>query len=246
MNDLRTLPDYRTVFAPRRARLAAGMAAGVAVVPTAPERLRNRDAHYPYRYDSYFYHLSGFAEPGAVLVQFAGASPRSVLFCRDKDIERETWEGFRYGPAAARELFGFDECFSLSELDTRMPQLLADQPALYCHLGDDAQWDARVLGWLNEVRAQARSGVTAPAAIHDLRGLLDEMRPPFRRRRMRAPCARRRGRATSTKSRPNCCTSSAAAAPRRPPTRPSLPPAPTPACCITWPTTRRSGPATCC
>jgi Xaa-Pro aminopeptidase len=176
MNDLRTLPDYRTVFAPRRARLAAGMAAGVAVVPTAPERLRNRDAHYPYRYDSYFYHLSGFAEPGAVLVQFAGASPRSVLFCRDKDIERETWEGFRYGPAAARELFGFDECFSLSELDTRMPQLLADQPALYCHLGDDAQWDARVLGWLNEVRAQARSGVTAPAAIHDLRGLLDEMR----------------------------------------------------------------------
>lgn len=176
MNNLRPPIDYPTVFAPRRARLAARMGEGVAIVPTSPERLRNRDAHYPYRYDSYFYYLSGFPEPEAVMVQIAGKAPRSILFCRDKDIEREIWDGFRFGPAAAREVFGFDECFSISEIDTRLPQLLADQPALYCHLGSDEHWDARVLGWLNAVRAQVRSGVSAPAAIHDLHGLLDDMR----------------------------------------------------------------------
>jgi Xaa-Pro aminopeptidase len=176
MNNQRPPTDFRNVFAPRRARLASIIKSGVAVVPTAPEQLRNRDAHYPYRYDSYFYYLSGFPEPEAVMVLIAGATPRSILFCRDKDLEREIWDGFRFGPAAAREQFAFDECFSIAELDTRLPQLLADQPVLYSHLGGDAAWDARVLGWVNAVRAQVRSGVLAPAAIHDLHGLLDEMR----------------------------------------------------------------------
>ena len=164
------------VYAERRARLALGMQRGIAIIPTAPERTRNRDSHYPYRFDSYFYYLTGFGEPAAVLVVSAGDQPRSVLFCRDKDKEREIWDGFRYGPAAARDAFGFDECYKLSELDARMPALLADQPQVCCHLGGDAHWDARVLGWLNEVRAQARSGIAAPGAITDVRTLLDDMR----------------------------------------------------------------------
>jgi len=168
--------DFRAVFAPRRARLAAAMQTGAAILPTAPERLRNRDAHYLYRYDSYFYYLSGFPEPESVMVLLAGDTPRSILFCRDKDLEREIWDGFRFGPDAAREVFGFDECYSITELDARMPQLLADQPALYCHLGADADWDARVLGWINAVRAQVRSGVAAPSAVHDLHRWLDDMR----------------------------------------------------------------------
>jgi Xaa-Pro aminopeptidase len=86
----------------RRARLAASMGSGVAIVPTSPERARNRDAHYPYRFDSYFYYLTGFREPDAVLAVVAGAEPRSVLFCREKDAEREIWDGFRYGPEGAR------------------------------------------------------------------------------------------------------------------------------------------------
>src|SRR5258705_11606967 len=90
----------------RRRRLAQAMAEGVAVLPTAPERVRNRDTHYPYRFDSHFYYLTGFAEPEAVLVLVAG---KSILFCREKNDEREVWDGFRYGPAAARERFGFDE-----------------------------------------------------------------------------------------------------------------------------------------
>ena len=164
------------VYAERRARLAALIQRGVAVVPTAPEQTRNRDSHYPYRYDSYFYYLTGFPEPEAVLVLIAGEQSRSVLFCRDKDAEREIWDGHRYGLEQAREQFRFDESHAISELDAVLPKLLADQPALYCHLGSDARWDERILKCLNAVRAQARAGVAAPAAIYDVRTLIDEMR----------------------------------------------------------------------
>jgi len=96
------------VFAERRARLAQRMGRGIAIIPTAAERARNRDSHYPYRYDSYFYYLTGFTEPDAVLVIVAGSSVEQILFCRDKDTEREIWDGYRYGPAAACELFRFN------------------------------------------------------------------------------------------------------------------------------------------
>jgi Xaa-Pro aminopeptidase len=164
------------VYQRRRAHLAAAMQEGVAVVPTAPERLRNRDAHYPYRFDSYFYYLTGFREPAAALVIVAGAEPKSILFCRDKDPERENWDGFRHGPDAARGAFGFDEAHSIARLDALMPDLIADRDALYCHLGADAAWDARVTDWINQVRGRARSGVTAPGTVRDVHALLDEMR----------------------------------------------------------------------
>jgi Xaa-Pro aminopeptidase len=160
----------------RRAQLAKRIGKGVAIVPTAPERTRNRDAHYPYRYDSYFYHLSGFAEPEAVAVIVAGERPRNLLFCREKNEEREIWDGFRYGPAAAKQAFAFDETYTIDQLDKVMPDLLAGQPVIYTHLGGEAAWDARVLGWVNEVRARARTGVAAPRDIADVHTLLDDLR----------------------------------------------------------------------
>jgi Xaa-Pro aminopeptidase len=160
----------------RRARLAQAMQGGIAVIPTAPERIRNRDTHYPYRYDSHFYYLSGFPEPEAVLVVVAGPQPRSLLFCREKNEERETWDGFRFGPAGAQERFGFDAAFPIGELDAQLAVLLADQPALYYPVGADAEWDLRAMGWLNAVRAQARSGASAPERVQDVRALVDEMR----------------------------------------------------------------------
>jgi Xaa-Pro aminopeptidase len=162
-------------FIERRRRLAEAMGGGIAILPTAPERVRNRDAHYPYRFDSYFYYLTGFREPAAVLV--IGGSPlRSILFCREKDSEREIWDGYRYGPDAARAAFGFDEAVPIDQLDARMPELMADQPFVHYHLGEDAAWDARVIGWMNQVRARARSGVAAPRELRDVHALLDEMR----------------------------------------------------------------------
>lgn len=164
------------VFAQRRARLAQMMGSGVAVIATAPERVRNRDAHYLYRFDSYFYYLTGFREPDAALVVVAGEGARGILFCRDRDPEREIWDGYRFGPEAAREEFRLDEAHSLTALDELMPTLLADQAAVFCRLGTDSAWDARVLGWINAVRGQVRKGVMAPHALHDVCALLDEMR----------------------------------------------------------------------
>ena len=160
----------------RRARLIASMHSGVAIIPTAPESVRSRDSHYPYRFDSYFYYLTGFIEPEALLVLVAGDAPQTILFCRDKNIEREIWEGYRYGPEVAREAFRLDAAYSFQSLDEMMPKLLANQPALFYAMGADPAWDARVVGWLNSVREQSRSGVSAPQEIRDVRVLLDEMR----------------------------------------------------------------------
>ena len=165
-----------TPYRERREKLAQQMGAGVAVIPTAPERLRNRDSHYPFRHDSYFYYLSGFPEPEAVLVLVAGDAPKTILFCREKNPEREIWDGYRHGPDGAREAFGFDEAYPIDTLDQMLPKLLADQPSLFFDLGADASWDTRVVGWLNSVRNEARNGVTAPGGIRDVRALLDEMR----------------------------------------------------------------------
>jgi Xaa-Pro aminopeptidase len=165
--------DHLSLYATRRNRLAALMGEGVAVIATAPEKLRNRDSHYPYRFDSYFYYLTGFIEPEAALVLVGG---KALLFCRKRDVEREIWDGFRYGPEAARERFGFDEAHPIGELDELMPKLLENQPVLYYPVGAEAEWDARVMRWLNAVRARARAGVAAPERLHEVRALLDDMR----------------------------------------------------------------------
>lgn len=166
-------------FIDRRKHLLSKIQHGVAVIATSPERYRNRDTHYPYRFDSYFYYLTGFREPEAVLVLVATGNANTsqqILFCRDKDIEREIWDGFRYGPEAAREVFGFDAAHSISRLDELVGEFLADQPAVFHAFGHDISWDQRVVGWISRVREQVRKGVSAPAEIRDIRYLLDEMR----------------------------------------------------------------------
>jgi Xaa-Pro aminopeptidase len=167
-------------FQERRARLMAQMHAaggGIAVLATAHEVMRNSDADYPYRHDSYFYYLSGFPEPEAVVVLIAaGATSKSILFCREKNVEREIWDGLRFGPAAACAQFGFDAAFAIESLATELPKLMADMPALFYSLGHDAASDAQVQAALASVRQQARAGIHAPSAIRELRPLLNEMR----------------------------------------------------------------------
>lgn len=163
-------------FKSRRNRLLMQMKEGIAVLPTASEKMRNRDTAYPYRADSYFHYLTGFSEPEAVLVLIAGDTPRSLLFCREKDPDKEVWDGFRFGPDAARETFGFDEAHAIKTLDEKLPTLLANQPALWFSMGHDAAWDTRLMAALNAVRAQVRKGIRTPASIHDIRHPLDDMR----------------------------------------------------------------------
>jgi Xaa-Pro aminopeptidase len=166
-------------YSERRAKLIAQIKAkggGIAIIPTAPEVRRNNDADYPYRHDSYFYYLSGFTEPEAVIVLVVGKTTQSILFCREKNMEREIWDGFRYGPEAALETFSFDAAFAIDALNTEMPKLMADAPALFYALGNDSKLDAQVQTWLASVRMQARAGVNAPATMHDVNVLLNEMR----------------------------------------------------------------------
>lgn len=166
-------PLHLKALRSRRQRLLEQVGDGIALIPTAPEQVRNRDTHHPYRFDSYFWYLTGFPEPEAVLVLAGG---RSILFCREKDEEREIWDGFRYGPEAARLAFGFDEAWPITSLEEKLPQLMADRPVLWHALGHDPDWDARIGQALNTVRSQARAGKRPPTAIHDLRQVLDAMR----------------------------------------------------------------------
>ncbi|MFM9834812.1 MAG: aminopeptidase P N-terminal domain-containing protein [Methylophilaceae bacterium] len=163
-------------FKTRRDDLLSKMGEGIAIIPTAPEVIRNRDSHYPYRFDSHFYYLTGFKEPESVLALIAGKENKSILFCRDKDMDREIWDGFRYGPEAAKAEFGFDEAYSISQLDEMLLKLMGNQAKLFYSLGASSEWDVKVTGWLNKVKDLARTGVSAPESIVDVRQLIDVQR----------------------------------------------------------------------
>ncbi|MDP2759448.1 MAG: aminopeptidase P N-terminal domain-containing protein [Sideroxyarcus sp.] len=165
-----------SIYSLRRKRLQEKMQHGIAVIPTAAEAVRNGDAHYDYRPDSHFYYLTGFAEPEAVLVLVAGETMQSILFCREKNAEREVWDGHRYGADAAAENFGFDAAYPIEQLDEKLTELMGNQPALLYPLGADAAWDARLIRLRESVKAKARTGIRAPGEIRDVREHLDEMR----------------------------------------------------------------------
>ncbi len=159
----------------RRARLAAQLGpGGIAIVPTAPERTRNRDSDYLFRADSYFLYLTGFTEPNACLV--ITDDGRSTLFCQPKDLEREIWDGIRLGPAAAPAALGVDEAWPIGELDQRLPRLLENRSTVWYPFATHPGLEGRVDGWLQKVRARVRFGALCPESQRDLCSLLDEMR----------------------------------------------------------------------
>ena len=166
-------------YAHRRERLFAAIGDDIAIIPTAPEVLRNRDTGYLYRHDSYFYYLTGFVEPESVLVLVGnggGNERKAILFCREKNLEREIWDGYRYGPDAAKEIFRFDEAFPIEKLGEELPKLMADRSAVHTPVGMGASWDAQIAAAINAVRNMARTGVSAPSSVIDVRATLDDMR----------------------------------------------------------------------
>ena len=163
------------VYAQRRAALAQHIGPGaIAIIPTAPERQRNRDGEHLYRHDSYFYYLTGFTEPQAWLVLTGDG--HSTLFCQPKDLERETWDGIRLGPQAAIEALGVNSAYSVNELDTRLPRLLENHASVWYPFATHSGLAARVEAWLQPVRARVRFGALCPTQQHDLCVPLDEMR----------------------------------------------------------------------
>jgi Xaa-Pro aminopeptidase len=164
-----------SLYAERRARVATAIGpGGIALVPTAPERARNRDSDFLYRHDSYFLYLTGFAEPNAFLV--ITGDGRSTLFCAPKDTEREIWDGLRLGPAAAPQSLGVQAAHSIEELDALLPRMVENRASVWYPFAIHPGLEARVGGWLNQVRARVRYGALCPQEQRDLCGVLDEMR----------------------------------------------------------------------
>ncbi|UNK50940.1 aminopeptidase P N-terminal domain-containing protein [Lysobacter sp. S4-A87] len=149
----------------------------ILVLPAALERIRSRDTHYPYRQDSDLLYLTGFPEPEAVLVLVPGRKHGEVLlFCRERDPEREGWDGPRFGPEGAVEAFGLDDAYPITDLDDILPGLLEGRSRVYYHFGRDQEFDLKLIGWLNRVRAMVRQGAQPPHEFLELGHLLDELR----------------------------------------------------------------------
>jgi len=149
----------------------------IAIIPTAPVRVRNRDVEYPFRPDSDFYYLTGYPEQEAVAVLIPDRRHGEyVLFCRENDPVMETWNGRRAGLEGAREIYGADDAFPIEDLDEIVPGLLEDRERIFYTMANDPVFDQRVLGWVNQVRKRVRSGVNAPDEFISLTHFLHEMR----------------------------------------------------------------------
>jgi Xaa-Pro aminopeptidase len=150
---------------------------GICIVPAAPERLRNNDSHYPYRQDSDFHYLTGFSEPEAVLALIPGREHgEAILFCRERNSEREAWDGARAGQEGAVRDFGMDDAFPIDDIDDILPGMLEGRSRVYYHFGRDADFDVQLIGWVNRVRARIKQGARAPHEFVALGHILHDLR----------------------------------------------------------------------
>ncbi|WDJ93128.1 aminopeptidase P N-terminal domain-containing protein [Xanthomonas campestris] len=149
----------------------------ILILPAAPERVRSHDTHYPYRQDSDFWYLSGFPEPEAVLVLVPGRKHgETILFCRERDAEREAWDGPRAGQEGAVAQYGMDDAYPIDDVDEILPGLLEGRSRVYYHFGRDVDFDLKLIGWLKRVREQVRHGAQPPHEFLELGHLLHEQR----------------------------------------------------------------------
>ncbi len=149
----------------------------ILILPAAPERVRSHDTHYPYRQDSDFWYLSGFPEPEAVLVLVPGRKHgEAILFCRERNAEREAWDGPREGQEGAVAHYGMDDAYPIDDVDEILPGLLEGRSRVYYHFGRDVDFDLKLIGWLKRVREQVRHGAQPPHEFLELGHLLHEQR----------------------------------------------------------------------
>lgn len=167
------MQDYRV----RRQNLAQRLPPqSIAIIPAAKEVVRNGDADYRFRQQSDFYYLTGFQEPEAVLVVISEPLPQSILFTRPRCPNEEQWQGPRLGPEAACTTLGVDQAYPIEELAVQLPQLFLNKQAVVYAIGQDTDWDKRVIQALQQSKRQVRSGHTVPEACWDLSPILGELR----------------------------------------------------------------------
>lgn len=150
---------------------------GIAILPAALQKQRNNDVLYAYRPDSDFFYLTGFSEPEAVAVLTPGRKQAQyILFVRDRDPTRETWDGRRAGPEGATRDYSADDAFPITDIDDILPGLMENCSRVYYTMGAHPEFDQRVIGWVNSLKTQARSGIHPPQEFVALDHLLHDMR----------------------------------------------------------------------
>jgi Xaa-Pro aminopeptidase len=177
-----TIHSLPSVYAERRSRLLALMGENsIALITTSPTHIRNRDAEYRFRTDSSFYYLTGFAEPEALAFFQPKKADNKIdveygLFCRERNPEREIWDGLRAGTAGAVEKFNAEIAYKIEDLDDWIPRLFVGKKRLYVRLGNDSAFDLKISQWLKNAVSNQRQGGSVPVEIIQLDSLLDEMR----------------------------------------------------------------------
>ena len=168
----------KTEYARRRRHLTAAMEPNsIAIIPSSREQVRSRDTHFPFRQDSDFYYLSGFSEPDAVLVLIPGRRHgQFVVFCRERDRTMELWNGYRAGPEGVVEQYAADDAFPIGDIDDILPGLIEGRDRVYYSMGRSAEFDRRIMGWVNTIRGKESSGAVPPGEFTDLDHLVHDLR----------------------------------------------------------------------
>ncbi|MEL6869241.1 MAG: Xaa-Pro aminopeptidase [Pseudomonadota bacterium] len=165
-------------YARRRKQLMKMMGEGsIAIIPAAPVRARSRDVDYRFRQDSDFHYLTGFGEPDSVAVLLPGRSGGEfVVFCREKNVERELWDGQREGPDGVIERYGADDAFPIGDINEILPGLMERAERVYYTMGQYPEFDVQVTEWVAGLRGRNIAGVDAPYQFVALEHFLHDMR----------------------------------------------------------------------
>ncbi|UYL10391.1 aminopeptidase P family protein [Bdellovibrio sp. SKB1291214] len=164
------------IFAERRKKLGQQIPGSALVVASHPELIRNHDVHFPYRQDSNMFYLTGWEEPESILIVRPGQTPESVMFVRRRDRERETWDGFRYGPEGCEQEFKIDKCYPIDEFEKVAPQLLSAVDSIYYRQFKNKEVDEKMEHVLNTVKQMRGRTGYGLLSVHDADTLIGEMR----------------------------------------------------------------------
>ena len=149
----------------------------VAIVPGAGLVPRSADTHYPFRQDSDFWYLTGFAHPDATAIfSTLPDRPAYSLWVQPRDPAAETWTGYRPGVEGAVADYGADEAGSSADLSERLQEIVEGATRLYHGLGRRPDLDEKLIAIQDALRLQSRRGATPVAEWVDPRSILHEMR----------------------------------------------------------------------
>jgi Xaa-Pro aminopeptidase len=150
---------------------------GVAILPSAPIKNRSRDVEYRYRQDSDFYYLTGFSEPDAVCVIAPGReNGEYIVFCRERDREKEKWEGSRSGPDGLINNYSVDDAFPIDDIDDILPGIIESRDRLYYPMGSNPDFDKKINNWVKFLRGKIFPDSHIPYEFITLDHLLHDMR----------------------------------------------------------------------